>query len=169
MNYLDSGLFRPHNACEELDPNLPNRRELGKPVVRLSSTFNLCVKLRTLDSRVENRFSAVNNSNPSSSSSSPEDKLSTCSGGCLDGRELLNRCMCRCNRSSLSLRTTKTRIIDSLLSIERPNARLKQGDSKRREIPTCATKRTAIRPRWHPTTVSSFFGVYQIWSGARWR
>lgn len=110
MNYLDSGLFRPHKACEELDPNLPNRRELGKPVVRLSSTFNLCVKLRTLDSRVENRFSAVNNSNPSSSSSSPEDKLSTCSGGCLDGRELLNRCMCRCNRSSLSLRATNTRI-----------------------------------------------------------
>lgn len=111
MNYLDSGLFRPHNACEELDPNLPNRRELGKPVVRLSSTFNLCVKLRTLDSRVENRFSAVNSSNPSSSSSSPEDKLSTCSGGCLDGRELLNRCMCRCNRSSLSLRASKTRYI----------------------------------------------------------
>lgn len=135
INYLDSGLFRPHNACEELDPNLPNRRELGKPVVRLSSTFNLCVKLRTLDSRVENRFSAVNNSNPSSSSSSPEDKLSTCSGGCLDGRELLNRCMCRCNRSSLSLQATKTRIIDSLLSIGGSNARRKHGGLGTRRKP----------------------------------
>ena len=108
--YLDNGLFRPQKACEELDPNLPNNRELGKPVVRLSSTFNLCVKLRTLDNRVENKFSAVNNSNPSSSSSSPEDKLSACSDGCLVGRELLNRCICRCKRSSLSLK-------DKLISI----------------------------------------------------
>lgn len=104
----------------------------------MSSTFNLCVKLRTLDSRVENRFSAVNNSNPSSSSSSPEDKLSTCSGGCLDGRELLNRCMCRCNRSSLSLQATKTRINHRLLAIDRTLERASKaggggGGSERRE------------------------------------
>lgn len=100
--YLDNGLLRPQNACDGWEPSLPNSLPLGKPADRLSSTLSRCVRLRTLDSNVENKFSAVNNSKPSSSSSSPDDKLSACSDGCLDGRELLNRCICLCNKSSLS-------------------------------------------------------------------
>lgn len=157
-NYLVNGLLRPQKAWDGLDPNLPKSRELGKPAARLSSTFSLCVKLRTLDNSVEKRFSAVSNSKPSSSSSSPEDKLSACSGGCLDGRELLSRCMCLCNRSSLSLkradkRNAESRLVDVSLEIcKRSGTR---DDTSRQG--TCVTKRTEIRLRWHPTEESSSF------------
>lgn len=56
------------------------KRVLGKFVVVSLFTFNRCVKARTRDKSVEKRFSAVSNSNPSSSSSSsPEsDSLGSC-------------------------------------------------------------------------------------------
>lgn len=68
------------------------KRELGKFDVSLL-TFNRCVNARTRDNNVENKFSAVNNSKPSSSSSSPE--LAESFGSCVNvverfvGRELL--------------------------------------------------------------------------------
>lgn len=110
FNYLDSGSCSPQNPCDAFEPSLPSNLLLGKLLPLLSSTFNLWVRLLTRDSRVENKFSAVRSSKPSSSSSSPDDRLSACSGGCLVGRELRNLCICLWSRSSLSLRILRVHI-----------------------------------------------------------
>lgn len=68
--YLSNGSLFQKGLCDCL--KLLMKRGLGKFDVVSLLTFNRWVIARTRDKRVEKRFSAVNNSKPSSSSSSPE-------------------------------------------------------------------------------------------------
>lgn len=80
------------------------KRDEGKPDELGSLTLSRLVSARTLDSSVENRFSAVKISKPSSSSSSPE--LAESFGSTVlrcDGRELLSLCIVWNRGSSESL------------------------------------------------------------------
>lgn len=71
LPYLASnGSLFQKGLCDCL--KLLMKRELGKFDVVSLLTFNRCVRARTRDNRVENKFSAVSSSKPSSSSSSPE-------------------------------------------------------------------------------------------------
>lgn len=80
------------------------KRDDGKPLVLGSLTFKRLVRARTLDSKVENKFSAVKISKPSSSSSSPElaESFASTVPRC-EGLELLSRCIVWNRGSSVSL------------------------------------------------------------------
>lgn len=80
------------------------KRDEGKPVAFGSLTLSLLVSARTLESNVENRFSAVRISKPSSSSSSPElaESVGSTVPRC-EGRELLSLCIVWNRGSSESL------------------------------------------------------------------
>lgn len=87
IKYLANESRSQNGLC---DPNAPLKSDdLGKVGLPSSSTFKRWVKERTLDNKVENKFSAVKISKPSSSSSSPELTESLGSNSPRLGLELL--------------------------------------------------------------------------------
>jgi hypothetical protein len=91
ISYLPNGSLFQNGLFDDCLKLFINR-VLGKLEVVSLLTFKRCVRARTRERSVEKRFSAVNNSNASSSSSSPEsDSVGSCEKTVLRfvGRELL--------------------------------------------------------------------------------